>query len=125
MATKSSSFLLIFHKFSTATLSDVTKCLDFHGFAGPLTPPSRKAKNTNRYFLRSARAAVGAAGTEAGGRSAKLDNNKRNSGRATVAGVKLQVQNFPTRPEIHENEQENDQNDGILYCFGTVPYPAR
>ena len=82
------------------------KLLDFHGFAGHLTPPSRKAKINNCNFKSSAGAAVGAAGTKAGGRTAKLDDHIRNRGRVTAAGIKVHVQNFPTRCEIHENEQE-------------------
>ena len=63
--------------------------------AGHLNPPSRKAKNKNLELLRSARAAVGSTGTKGGGRSAKLHDHKSNRGRATAAGIKVQVQKFP------------------------------
>ena len=41
---------------------------------------------TNRKFLRSARAAVGATSTKGGGRTAKPGDHKRNRGRAASAG---------------------------------------
>ena len=78
--------------------------------AGHLNPPSRKAKNKNLELLRSARAAVGSTGTKVGGRSAKLHDHKRNRGRATAAGIKVQVQKFPADHKKTENYYKNNEN---------------
>ena len=58
---------------------------------------------TNRKFLRSARAAVGATSTKGGGRTAKPGDHKRNRGRAASAGVEVQVQKIPAHVKNYEN----------------------
>ena len=72
-----------------------------------LTPPSRKGKNRNPNFKRSAAAPLLADGTTGGGPSASPGDHTITDRRATRAKIKAHVQKIPPAPPTTENDSKN------------------